>query len=145
MANKIIKTILQNGTKSLLMHIYLESDGVEGELKNYPIIDPLVDYPEGDKGSRNPRPTVRQVWHSFGWFDGLMSFDDLVPAPSWLLQRDSASYSDFRYFGGIKERYTDPDDKNSSDRTGKVLLTTTDFAPLGSTGTMLIEIWKGEA
>ena len=144
MANKIIKTLLQNGSKSLIVHVYLESDGVEGELTNYVLIDPDVDYPE-DLGSRNPRPVVRQVWHSFGWFDGLLSFDDLVPAPSWLLQRDSASYSDFRYFGGIKERYEDPDTKEGSDRTGKVLLTTTDFAPLGSTGTMVLEIWKGEA
>lgn len=135
------------------MHIYLESDGNEGELVNYPIVDPAVDYPD-DLGSRNPRPVVRQVWHSFAWFDGLLSFDDLVPAPSWMLQRDSASYSDFRYFGGIKERYpeigddgndVDTKDKASSDRTGKVLLSTKDFAPAGSTGTLLLEIWKGEA
>ena len=144
MANKIIKTILQNGSKSLIMHIYLESDGNEGELVNYPIVDPDVDYPE-DMGSRNPRPVVRQVWHSFGWFDGLLSFDDLVPAPSWLLHRDSASYTDLRYFGGLKERYEAPDDKDSSDRTGKVLLSTSDFAPLGSIGTIVLEIWKGEA
>ncbi len=144
MANQIIKTILQNGSKSLIMHIYLESDGNEGELVNYPIVDPDVDYPE-DKGSRNPRPVVRQIWHSFTWFDAMITFEDLVPYPSWLLQRDSSNYDDFRYFGGIKERYTPPQDKDSSDRTGKVLLSTTDFAPLGSRGTMVLEIWKGEA
>ena len=144
MANKIIKTILQNGSKSLIMHIYLESDGNEGELVNYPIVDPEVDYPE-DLGSRNPRPVVRQIWSSLAWFDGLLSFDDLVPAPSWLIQRDGPQYTDLRYFGGLKERYENPDDKDSSDRTGKVLLSTTDFAPLGSTGTIVLEIWKGEA
>ena len=147
MANTIKKTILQNGSKSFIMHIYLESDGNEGELVNYPIVDPEEDYPEySDRlGHRQFRPTVRQIWHSFAWFDGLIKFDDLVPAPSWLLQRDSASYTDLRYFGGIKERYIDPKEKDSSDRTGKVLLSTTDFAPLGSQGTMVLEIWKGEA
>ena len=144
MANIIKKTILQNGTKGFIVHIYLESDGNEGELVNYPIIDPEVDYPEF-AGSRNSRPTVRQIWHSFAWFDGLISFDDLVPAPSWLLQRDNTDYTDLRYFGGLKERYEDPDNKDASDRTGKVLLTTTDFAPLGSKGTLILEIWKGEA
>jgi hypothetical protein len=144
MANTIKKTILQNGSKSLIMHIYLESDGNEGELVNYPIVDPDTDYDQ-NRGPRNARPVVRQVWHSFAWFDGLLAFDDLVPAPSWLLQRDSASYTDLRFFGGIKERYVAPQDKDSSDRTGKVLLTTTDFAPLGSTGTLVLEIWKGEA
>ena len=144
MANTIIKTTLANGSKSLILHFYLESDGNEGELVNYVLVDPAVDYP-ADLGSQNPRPVVRQIWHSFAWFDGLVSFDDLVPAPSWLLQRDNAGYTDLRYFGGIKERYIDPKDKTGSDRTGKVLLTTTDFAPLGSTGTLVLEIWKGEA
>lgn len=126
------------------MHIYLESDGNEGELVNYPIVDPDVDYPE-DMGSRNLRPIVRQIWSSLAWFDALVLFDDLVPAPSWLLQRDGPGYTDLRFFGGIKERYVEPDDKESSDRTGKVLLTTTDFAPLGSQGTLVLEIWKGKA
>jgi hypothetical protein len=68
MANRIIKTILQNGTKSIIFHVYLESDGDEGELVNYPLIDPAVDYPENDN-SRHIRPVVRQIWHSFSWFD----------------------------------------------------------------------------
>ena len=144
MANHVIKTILQNGSKNFIMHIYMESDGIQGEFDNYPILDPSADYPE-DLKSRNPRPVVRQIWHSFGWFDGLLKFDDLVPAPSWFLQRDGSNYSDFRYFGGLKERYEFPDNKDSSERTGKVLLSTKGFAPLGSVGTMVIEIWKGEA
>ena len=144
MANTILKTILQNGSKSLVMQIYLESDGNEGELVNYPIVDPDVDYPE-DLGSRNPRPVVRQIWSSLAWFDVLLSFDNLVPAPSWLIQRDGPQYTDLRFFGGLKERYEEPDNKDSSDRTGKVLLTTTDFAPEGSRGTLILEIWKGEA
>lgn len=143
MANKILKTILQNGSKSLLLHIYLESDGNEGELVNYPIFDPRTDLDEG-VAIRYARPTVRQIWHSFAWFDGLLSFDDLIPSPSWVLHRDAASYTDLRYFGGIKERYTEPKDKASSDRTGRVLLSTNDFAPLGSQGTMVLEIWKGD-
>ena len=144
MANTILKTILQNGTKSMIIQIYLESDGNEGELINYPIVDPDVDYPE-DKGSRNPRPVVRQIWSSLAWFDVLLSFDNLIPAPSWLLQRDGPQYTDLRFFGGLKERYEEPDNKEASDRTGKVLITTTDFAPEGSRGTLILEIWKGEA
>lgn len=144
MANTILKTILQNGSKSLIMQVYLESDGNEGELVNYPIVDPDVDYPE-DLGSRNPRPVVRQIWSSLAWFDVLISFDNLLPAPSWLLQRDGPQYTDLRYFGGLKERYESPQTKEGSDRTGKVLITTTDFAPEGSRGTLVFEIWKGGA
>ena len=141
MANRILKTVLANGSKSIIVHVYMESDGNEGELTNYVLIDPIVDFPEADK---NIRPVVTQIWHSFSWFDALLSFDDLVPAPSWNLARDGIGYTDLRYFGGIKDRFTEPNTKASSDRTGKILLTTVDFAPQGSTGTMIIEIRKGQ-
>ena len=143
MANRVIKTVLQNGSKSFILHVYLESDGNEGELVNYPLIDPTVDYPELDN-SRHIRPVVRQIWHSFSWFDGLLAFDDLVPAPSWNLARDGDNYTDLRYFGGLKDRYIDPKDQKASDRTGRVLLTTNDFAPQGSIGTIILELWKGK-
>lgn len=148
MANRIIKTVMQNGTKSIIFHVYLESDGNEGELINYALIDPAVDYVDRNGnplgGAEDIRPIVNQIWHSFSWFDGLLSFDDLVPAPSWLLARDGDNYTDLRYFRGLKDRFVDPKDKASSDRTGKVLLTTSGFAPEGSVGTMVIELLKGQ-
>jgi hypothetical protein len=144
MANHIKKTILQNTSKSLIIHAYLESDGTEGELTNSVLFNPMTDLDESSN-IRYPRLTLRQAWHSFAWFDVLISFDDLNPVPSWLLHRDSANYTDLRYFGGIKDRYVDPKNKDSSERTGKILLTTTDFAPLNSKGTLVLELWKSEA
>ena len=143
MANTVTKTVIANGSKSVILHVYLESDGNEGELVNYPIFDPADDLPEGDLNPMG-RLTVRQVWHSFSWFDGLLTFDELSPIPSWNFARDGDQYSDFRYFGGIKERYEGVKDKDANDRTGKLLLTTTDFAPLGSIGTMVIEIGRSQ-
>jgi hypothetical protein len=146
-ANNIIKTIINNGSKSIVFFVYMESDGNEGELVNYPIIDPAKDYVDENgnqlAGSKDIRPVVTQVWHSFSWFDALLSFDALTPAPSWFLARDASNYVDLRYFGGLKERFTIPQDKFSSDRTGKLLITTSGFAPLGSMGTMVIELRKG--
>lgn len=152
MSNRIVKTVIQNGTKNLILHVYLESDGVEGELTNYVLIDPIVDYPEISSGNPNPnyptykdiKPIVSQIWYGFSWFDALLAFDDLTPAPSWNLARDAANYVDFRYFGGISDRIIDPATKASSDRTGKVLITTNGFAPLGSIGTMVIELRKNQ-
>ena len=143
MANIVIKTPIVHGSKTLVYHFYLESDGNEGELVNYPLIDPAVDFPD-DPAFKDIRPIVTQIWHSFSWFDGLLAFDDLVPAPSWNLPRDGDNYTDLRYFGGLKDRFIDPKDKKSSERTGKILLTTTDFAPLGSIGTLIIELRKKE-
>ena len=134
MANRILKTTLLNGSNSFILHAYLESDGNEGELTNYVLIDK-------DELGKDVRPTVVQIWHSFSWFDAFLSFDDLVPVPSWNLLRD-INYNDLRYFGGIKERFTDPKDKKSSDRTGQLLISTRDFAPLGSIGTLVLELKK---
>jgi hypothetical protein len=142
MSNTVIRTVLNKGTKQTLLHFYLESDGVEGELKNYVLLDPTVyDSLYTDKIIRpDMKLRVKQVWYSLGWFDALLSFDDLVPSPSWLLTRDGCGHADFRHFGGIAQRYIEPQDKKSSDRKGQLLLTTKDFAPFGSMGTIVLEI-----
>lgn len=144
MTNTITRTLLVNGARSMLLHVYLESDGVTGELKNYVLVDPTVyDGVFTDKIIRpDMKLTVTQIWHSLGWFDALLSFDDLVPAPSWVCTRDSCNHIDFRHFGGIAQRYVDPDTAKATDRTGKILLSTNGFAPAGSMGTLIIEIRK---
>lgn len=141
MSNTIIKTVLNSGSKSILLHVYMESDGSEGELKDYPLIDRTI-YDPSSKSYIQPnmKLTVSQIWNSFSWFDALLSFGNLVPAPSWLLARDSNNYIDFRHFGGIADRLIDPNTSESTERTGKILISTNGFAPLGSMGTMILEI-----
>ena len=130
MSNRIVKTILSDGPTKATVSFYFESDGVEGELTNYVLIDPAVDF-----STMPSKLTVRQVWYGFSWFDGLLTFDDLSPYPSWMLTRDSGGYYDFRYFGGIVDR-------SGIDRSGKLFFTTNGFAPAGSIGTLVIEILK---
>lgn len=145
MANQVIKTTLGNSNGKITLHVYLESDGNEGELTNYVLIDPTVFYPEliTAQDQRANRHILTQIWYSLSWFDALLSFDDLIPTPSWLLVRDGQGYNDFRYFGGISDRYIDPDNKLSTDRLGRILITTKDFAPLGSIGTIVLEFKRG--
>ena len=147
MANQVIKTTLGNSNGKITLHIYLESDGNTGELVNCVLIDPTVFYPEltTAQDQRANRHILTQVWHSFSWFDALLSFDDLIPTPSWLLARDGENYTDFRYFGGISDRYVEPRDKTSTDRQGRILISTKDFAPLGSIGTMVLEFKRGSS
>ena len=134
MPNKIVKTLLLDSSKSAILHVYMESDGNEGDLSNFVLLDPKTDFYNSDAGLRI-QMTLKQVWYSFSWFDGLLTFDDLVPYPSWQLTRDAIGYHDFRYFGGIKDR-------SSIDTTGKVLISTNGFAALGNVGTMVIEVGK---
>lgn len=132
MSNIIVKTILMDGPKKAVISLYLESDGVEGELTNYVVVDPVVDLIQA---TQNNTLTVNQVWYGFSWFNATLTFDDLVPYPSWQLPRDTGGYYDFRYFGGIKDR-------SGIDHTGKLYLTTDGFAPAGSRGTLVIEVKK---
>lgn len=144
MSNHVTRTILNNGSKTLLLHVYLESNGSDGELSNYVIADPeLYDSVFTDKIIQpNMKLTLTQAWYSFNWFDSVISFDDLNPVPCWLFPQASHNYIDFRYFGGLANRLINPDTATSTDRTGKILLSTNGFAPAGSVGTMVLEIRK---
>lgn len=145
MANKIVKTWLVDGSKKAVLHVYLESDGVEGELNNCVLIDPQTDvlnngFPSGplppdSDGLGLGKMSILQVWHGTSWFDMLLSFDGPTPLNVVVLARDADTYKDFRYFGGLTDRV-------GLDRTGKLLLTTVGFAPAGSIGSLVIEVMK---
>lgn len=132
MSNVVSKRVIIDGTKAVV-YIYLESDGVEGELTNYVLIDPRVDLATTWK--EGGHMSVTQIWHSFSGFDALIKFADLNPVPSWNLTSGSINYSDFRYFGGLI-------DVSGIDTGGKVLLSTRNFAPVGTIGTLVIELKK---
>ncbi len=152
MANIINKVLLSDGPKKAMYQFYFESDGAEGELTNYQLLDPnsvgpvefgydFVEpwdksgYPQGVQIVPPSRMTILQMWSSASWFDMTLSYDGTLPLPSFVIARDSDFYMDFRYFGGIKDRVVDQP-------TGKLLISTKDFAPLGSNGFLVIEIKK---
>lgn len=139
----VIKSLLQNGSKACLIHFYFESDGTEGELKNFSLVDSQTTDPVLDgvfiKGSKL---TVSQMWYSFSWFDATLSFDDLNPVPCWVLSRYLGSHVDFRHFGGLANRFIPPTTDESTDRQNKILISTKDYAPLGSIGTLILEVRK---
>ena len=145
MDHTIIKKVLNNGSKNFILHCYLESIGgsdlVHHDLISPELYDTLV--PPSDRlTSPNMKLTITQIWHSFSWFDALLSFDSVSPSPSWVLTRDSNCHVDFRHFGGLADRYVDPQDKTATDRTGKILLSTRGFDEVGSIGTLILEIRK---
>ena len=132
MSNIIKKTLLLDSPKSAILSVYFESDGVEGELSNFVLLDPKSDFMDSPL---KVNMTVTQIWYGFSWFDALITFDDTVPYPSWQLTRDTVGYHDFRYFGGLKDR-------SSIDGTGKVLFSTNGFAGPGNIGTLILEVRK---
>lgn len=142
MSNIITKTDVVNGSKMLAVHYYFESDGVEGELQNYVLLDPRNNNPAVNFAQYpyTPKDKLRlqQVWWSFSWFDGIVSYGDIVNGPRWVLARDTSNYMDFRFFGGLI-------DVSGQDGTGQVLFTTNGFAPQGSVGTLVLQFLRNSA
>lgn len=134
MAHIVTPTLLLDSPKSTIVHVYIESDGVSGDLSSFVLLDPKVDFVDSPQIIQM---SIRQIWYSLAWFDGFLSFDDLTPYPSWVLNRDANGYFDFRYFGGIKDR-------SSIDTTGKLLLSTNGLTSLGNRGTLVIELQKNK-
>lgn len=142
MANTVEKQVIIDGPSKALIRWYLESDGNEGELTNYVLLDPNVDFgqpmPLQLDQDNKPKPkqiSILQVWFSGAWFDIELGFDGTVPTKAITIARDSQFYLDFRYFRGIK-------DNTTVDPTGKLTITTRDFAPLGSSGFLVLELLK---
>lgn len=169
MSNQVNKTILQDGTKTAVIHYTFASDGVEGELNSYVLLDPYTDLSGIDF---KIQLVVTQIWFGFSWFDMNLSFEDGGSnLPFWTLTRDSDKYVDFRYFGGIKDRtnLVQPDtgsqfgERSSTSQrhifpdqridlirgqttpTGRIIADTKGFADAGSTGSLILEVKKNLA
>ena len=120
------------GPNHLVLHVFMQSDGAE--LDNYVLLAP------SDLNPALPvKPALRimRVWYGFSWFDVTLKFGGITPRPVWTLPRDIQEF-DFTIFGGIKDVTTSP----PSDQDGKILISTNDFAPAGSQGSLVIEFRK---
>lgn len=147
MSNKVVRTILANGTKTAQFHYYFESDGVEGELKNYILWDTQQSYdtPQTNFDILPADPYVllrlSQAWWSFSWFDGALTYNDTNPTPFWILARDNSNYMDFRYFDGLADRVQSGIAQQDWPFS-QVMFSTNGFAPAGSVGTLVLEFRK---
>ena len=133
MSSLVTKQILNSGTKKVIMHWYLESDGTDGELQDYVLLDPQVDL------ALPPDPkmqlSILKIWSGMAVFDVVLKWNALVPTPVWVLVAGADASIDFSYFGGLK-------DLSGVEHDGKLLISTNGFAPAGSAGSLILELKK---
>ena len=133
MSSLVTKQILNSGTKKVIMHWYLESDGTDGELQDYVLLDPQVDL------ALPPDPkmqlSILKIWSGMAVFDVVLKWNALVPTPVWVLVAGADASIDFSYFGGLK-------DYSGVEHDGKLLISTNGFAPAGSAGSLILELKK---
>lgn len=135
---QVTVTKVVEGDAQLVVRLDMLSDGVSGELVNYPVIYPS----DLNPARKNNRPAFRimQVWYGLVWFDVTFKAAGVIPSTLWTLARDCDSHTDFRSFGGIIDSgvYTTP----PANDYGILTLTTNGFAQLGSQGTIVLELRK---
>ena len=133
--SQVTTRVIGQGGANFVLHVSLASDGVEGELDNYVLVDPATFIPPLP---RQPALRIMQIWSSMVWFDIVIKYGGLVPRPAWTLARDTTNYIDFRVFGGISDDGQPP----PSDDNGKVLISTNGFEAAGSQGNLVIAFRK---
>lgn len=131
----VIKTA--EGPSNIIIRVNMLSDG-SGELQNSPILAASDLNPP--RNNVSPSFNIRQAWYATVWYDVVVYAGLLQPAQLWVFARDCDSHIDFRSFGGIPDQnvYSIP----STDDNGILNISTNNFAPLGSQGSLILEIQK---
>ena len=128
------------GDAHLVIRCDMLSNGVDGELVNFPVLYPSDLNPT--RKNNAPAFRIMQIWYGMVWFDitiGAAALND-GGHTMWTLARDCDSHIDFRSFGGILDSgvYENPPDEDY----GILTFSTNGFAPVGSRGTIILELRK---
>lgn len=136
MANTVNKTVLLAGPRRVVVHLYIESDGVEGELIDTPILDPVTELTP--PSARDESLIFTGYSSELSGFDAVLSFEAEAPGtnvPVWLFTPAGRGKQNFTHFGGVPDR-------SGLDATGRVLLSTTGFTSAGDCGSFIFHFTR---
>ena len=135
MANTYALTKIQDGPRNVVYHVFIESDGVSGEIVKEVVIDPAADLDPAFEAV--PAFTIEKIVYSLVGFSAKLEFDYLASeTPVWVLAGGQESEACFKNFGGLKDR------SNVLDGTGKLLISTVGLTTAGDMGSILILVRK---
>lgn len=131
MPNIVQVKFISKGPRNSTLAVYLQSDGLAGDLNKQVIVDPVADYGL----PATTRLTLLRVDYNLAGFDSIIEFDTGVPDPNWkwVLVEGANNPVDFQPYGGIK-------DDSGVNGTGKILLTTSGFNSTQDFGSILMQI-----
>jgi len=133
MANTVQITKTLDGDRGIVFHVFIQSDGVTGDLSDVVLIDPTTLVPPTDS---SPSLTIEELWYDLSGFNAVLSFDDLVEGtPVWALSQGNHSHVELRTIGGLKDR-------SSQDGNGNLQITTYGLQSVGDAGVIVIKARK---
>lgn len=126
MANTVAIRNLISGSKKLVVHAYLASDGVAGELADQILVDvSALPFPAS-------KLTLEKIDYALTGFSAFLEFDATTDQPLLGLLAETPVVHDFTCFGGIP-------DPLAVGTTGDILISTTGFTAAGDRGTIILQ------
>lgn len=131
MTNTVNITTLLDAKRHAIVHVYIKSDGVEGEVVDQIIIDPATLVPPQAAVAKFD---IEEIWWDFTGFGVRFEFNSIPDYPIWTCN-EQGSYVDMRSFGGLKDR-------SGMDGSGALQITTFGLDSANDQGTFVIKIRK---
>ena len=141
MANTVNITVIENGERNALVHVYLRSDGQTGELSSVTLIDPYALPASGTPGAlgmtRGARLRLGRIEYNYSGFDAVLSFGSgtIPPNYKWVMTEGANCPVDFSRWSWVF-------DNSGLDGNEKVQISTTGFTNSNDQGSMLIQVIK---
>ena len=130
MANTVTVTLLENGDRNVIVHVYLASDGGTGDLNNQVLINAK------DLGVTRFR--LARIDYNIGGFDAVIGFDSgTLPMENfkWVLTEGANHPIDFLDYNLVF-------DNSGTEGLGNLTISTTGFNSVADQGSILIKVVK---
>jgi len=138
MANIVNIWKVMDGPSHVTMHCFLKSDGAEGELTDYTIVNPVLDLVP--KMAKRQDLILKKIWYELTGFTITLAFgSDVGSWPFWTLTPGASLHHDWRFFGGIRDH---ADAVLGMSANGKLLMSTTGFTDATDSGAFVLWLEK---
>lgn len=123
MSNTVQVTTLQDGSRYAIVHVFVKSDGSEGE-----IIDQVLYTPAG-------RLRIDEIWWDFSGFGMRLEYDDIPDEVVWTVSPGASNHICFDKIGGLADR-------SGVDATYRLQFSTYGLTGSDKQGSMVIKLSK---
>jgi hypothetical protein len=92
MAHSVYRTKLVDGSRLVVLHVYLESDGASADLEDFELLDPAE-----DEGDENVRYVIESLTYDLKDFSARLEFDTglLTHNLMWVMSGNGGMEVDF--------------------------------------------------
>lgn len=129
MANTLTRQIINDGERNAVIHVYIASDGLSGELTNSLLVD------ASELGGTFEKLSICRISGGLTGFSAILEWEAAADVPFLALTADEAFGFDYGCFGGLQSNA-------GAGANGDILITTSGFTATGDVGHITLELKK---